>query len=173
MENPNQPPQEPTKLQRAFFWLFIVTVYALFLWVMLACSPVKRMERIIRRNPHLVNVRDTLRFTDTIPVMIPGVRKDCTYNFFNYRDTLIFKENHLTIKSYFNFTDSTHYIFGSCDTIRDTLIREHVIPVPVVQVKNTLWKTYVYPFLLIVGIMVLLSIVYWMYRKPRDGLRWF
>ena len=126
------------KIASALMWLGVVM---LALWLT-GCAPSQRLNRLLHRNPELAQ-KDTLIYRDTSIHVIPGVRIDTTI--FNYqnsnRDTLIIREKHLTIKSY--YTDSTHYLYGECDTIRDTITKE----VPIVYEK-------------------------FIYRKPRDGLRW-
>lgn len=125
------------KIASALMWSGVVM---LALWLT-GCAPSQRLNRLLHRNPELAQ-KDTLIYRDTSIHVIPGVRFDTIFNYQNHtRDTLIITKKHLTIKSY--YTDSTHYLYGECDTIRDTITKE----VPIVYEK-------------------------FIYRKPRDGLMW-
>lgn len=125
------------KIASALMWSGVVM---LALWLT-GCAPSKRLNRLLHNHPELAQ-KDTLIHRDTSIHVIPAVRFDTIFNHQNFtRDTLIITKKHLTIKSY--YTDSTHYLYGECDTIRDTITKE----VPIVYGK-------------------------FIYRKPRDGLRW-
>lgn len=127
------------KAASIIIWIFII------IWIvwLTSCSPTKRLNRILDNNPDLMAKKEII-IHDTTYYTFPGVQKDTTIirTHSNSRDTLIIREQHMTIKSY--VTDTTHYIYGSCDTIYDTIFKE----IPVVYDE--------FP-----------------YRKPRDGLRWW
>ena len=81
------------------------------------CTPEQKLARLLKRHPELIKSDTTYR-TDTI--IVKGGSKDTV--FFNTisKDTIVIKENNMTIK-YLNRGDSI-FIHGDCDTIK--LIRE-------------------------------------------------
>lgn len=111
-------------------WLGII--FAVFF--LSGCSPSNRMYRILKNNPELAKTTYT-KISDTTIVTIPRVYYD-TVVAMNYRDTLIVKEKNLTIKSYFNYIDTTHYLSGECDTVTDTIIKTVTVPVQDISIQN-------------------------------------
>ena len=91
----------------------LIKVIAL-LWAItaLSCSPQQRLASLIKHHPELVK-HDTIFKVDTFK--IKEVRKDTVFYNQVTRDTVIIKQDHLTIK-YFNSRDSI-FISGKCDSI--------------------------------------------------------
>lgn len=94
--------------------LLIIT---LLLSSIFACSPEKRLSRLVRKYPQLVH-SDTIKRIDT--VVFKGSQHDTIFRTQITKDTVIIRENNLTVK-YFN-DGKTTYLKGVCDTIR--IIRE-------------------------------------------------
>ena len=93
-----------------------------------ACSPTKRLSRLLKKHPYLVNT-DTIFRKDT--VITKEVLSDTVF-YFNTRDTVIMRKDNLEVKYYFR-SDSTVYLEGKCKS--DTIIRE--IPFIVNKVEAT------------------------------------
>ena len=77
-----------------------------------SCSPQKRLVTLIKNHPELIK-HDTIFKVDTIKV--GQISKDTIFKNQITRDTVIIKQDRLTIK-YFNSRDSV-FISGKCDTI--------------------------------------------------------
>lgn len=68
------------------------------------------------------------------------------------RDTVILKENKLTVKYFYNTKDSTVYLSGECE--KDTIRVERIINR--IETKDGIdWKTYMIGFLLLLLIILL------------------
>lgn len=136
---------------------------ALSLVLLSACSPQARLNRLIKNHPELAK-RDTLTRIDTI-VILPGAADTVIH--YKQTDTVIVKENGVTIKYFYNTKDSTVYLKGERDTI--TIIREVPVEVNTFEIKpETRWerivrgfKDFIIPLLL--GAVVVLLIL--QYRK--------
>jgi hypothetical protein len=91
----------------------LLKVIALF-WAItiLSCSPQQRLAALVKRHPELIK-HDTIFKVDTFK--ISEVRKDTVFYNQVTRDTVVIKQDHLTIK-YFNSRDSI-FISGKCDSI--------------------------------------------------------
>ena len=63
--------------------------------VCLACSPARRLERILLRNPDLVSL-DTLFIRDS--VVVPAVRMDTLVNISTVRDTILIQKDRLEVR---------------------------------------------------------------------------
>lgn len=115
-----------------------ILITALLLVLLTACSPSARLARLIKNHPELAKV-DTIFKSDTI--VIPPAKAD-TVIYYKQTDTVIVKDNGVTVKYFYNTKDSTVYIRGERDTIR--IIRE--IPVSVnnfeVKPETTLERIY-------------------------------
>lgn len=102
--------------------LFILPLLA----IILGCSPQLRLNRLLNKNPHLA-VKDTLIHRDTIYTFSNSVSIDTIHSIESLRkDTLVINKENLTIKTFIH-KDSI-FIYGLCDTIRDTIIYEKLIP---------------------------------------------
>jgi len=119
--------------------------------VCIGCSPNKRLNRLIKRHPELIQI-DTTIVHDTLhteTIKADTVFKDTTY-FRLLRDTITVTNDRLTIKQYYH-RDSI-FIEGEC--LGDTIIRE--IPVPYETVKPvTETKTPNYVWLIVGGLIIL------------------
>lgn len=135
---------------------------ALSLVLACACSPQARLNSLLKNHPELGR-RDTITRIDTI--IVPRVATDTVFRTQITKDTVIIRENNLTVK-YYN-DGKTTYLKGTCDTIR--IIREVPVTVNTFEVKpETTWekawrwfKDFLIPLLL--GAVVILLIL--QYRK--------
>jgi hypothetical protein len=98
----------------------------LLISILIACSPQKRLNRLIDHHPEL-NTVDTLIIRDT--VLIPTVRLDTGINIANLLDTVYITEDRLKIKTI--LVNDTLYIEGECEG--DTIIKEHIVYVDKVK----------------------------------------
>jgi len=96
-----------------------------------SCTPQKRLDRLVKKHPHLSRI-DTVKVTDTLTVMVPGIRADTNMTKPTFlaalKDTIILQREQLTVKIY-EYRDSV-FIEGSCDTVYKTVIREVKVPYP-------------------------------------------
>lgn len=115
-----------TKYNFWVLWIFLLVI------VLSSCSPEKRLASLLKRHPELVRV-DTIFRHDTI--LVNGSSTDTIFKTQVTKDTIIIRENNLTVKYY---NDGKHtYIKGVCDTIR--IIREIPIQVNQVEAKPIGW----------------------------------
>lgn len=108
----------------------ITFIFCLFLT---ACSPQARLNHLIKNHPELAK-RDTITRVDTI-VILPGAADTVIH--YKQTDTVIVKENGVTVKYFYNTRDSTVYIHGQRDTIR--IIREIPVQVNTFEAKPLAW----------------------------------
>jgi adenosylcobinamide amidohydrolase len=105
-----------------------------------SCSPEKRLSRLIRKYPQLVD-SDTIKRLDT--VIVNGTQHDTIFRSSITKDTVVIRENNLTVK-YYN-DGKTTYLKGVCDTIK--IIREVPFIVntvsPIKEVHVMRWWDYI------------------------------
>jgi len=111
---------------------YIVQVLTVVLLV--ACSPQKRMNRLIKKFPDLVEL-DTIKIVDTI--IVPTIEHDTTTIFkVSTHDTVINTEKVFLKYFYDTLTREIHHeyiCFG------DTIIQEKIIPIEKVVYKELDW----------------------------------
>lgn len=129
-----------------------------------ACSPQARLANLIKNHPELAH-RDTITRVDTITIF-PGAADTLIY--YKQTDTVIVKENGVTVKYFYNTKDSTVYIHGERDTIR--IIREVPVVVNNFDVKPLAWYERLWlkvkDFLTIALLGIVLFIVLTRKRSP-------
>ena len=126
-----------------------VSSFIILLAISFSCSPQKRLNRLLKKHPELVQT-DTIWKTDT--VIVEAVKIDTTFKF--KHDTITIVEDRLTVKTFFNYHDSTIYISAKCES--DTIIREIPVQVQTISAKpNTDWNFYL---LIILGILVFIAL---------------
>jgi hypothetical protein len=131
----------------------IVQVLAVILLV--ACSPQKRMNRLINKFPNLVQL-DTIKIVDT--VIVPTIEHDTTTIFkVSTHDTVINSEKVFLKYFYDTLTREIHHeyiCFG------DTIIQEKIVPIEKVIYKELDWWEK-YQSLIYIGLaLFVLSIIY-------------
>jgi len=111
---------------------YIVQVLTVVLLV--ACSPQKRMNRLIKKFPDLVEL-DTIKIVDTI--IVPTIEHDTTTIFkVSTHDTVINTEKVFLKYFYDTLTREIHHeyiCFG------DTIIQEKIVPIEKVVYKELDW----------------------------------
>ena len=135
------------------FKSYIVQVLAVILLV--ACTPQKRMNRLINKFPNLVQL-DTIRIVDT--VIVPTIEHDTTTIFkVSTHDTVINSEKVFLKYFYDTLTREIHHeyiCFG------DTIIQEKIVQVEKVIYKELDWWEK-YQSLIYIGLaLFVLSIIY-------------
>jgi hypothetical protein len=126
-----------------------VSSFIILLAILFSCSPQKRLNRLLKKHPELVQT-DTIWKTDT--VIVEAVKIDTTFKF--KHDTITIVEDRLIVKTFFNYHDSTIYISAKCKS--DTIIREIPVQVQTISAKPTPdWNFYL---LIILGILVFIAL---------------
>jgi hypothetical protein len=95
--------------------------------------------------------------TITETIYTESAEKDTIFKHSIFRDTVVLKENKLTVKYFYNNSDSTVYLSGKCDS--DTLYVDKYITK--IQPDQGKWYNN-WPYWLIIGILFLLL---WAYKR--------
>lgn len=132
------------------FWMLVVTLLiALLLLLIFGCSPQKKLNRLIKRHPELLQT-DTISFSDTIIRRGIIVREEIPIKF----DTFLIEKENLRIILR-NVHDT---IYVEAEVKEDTAVVEHKIPYnPVVVKELTFWEkngTFIW-----IGVFLLLIII--------------
>ena len=139
------------------FKSYIVQVLAVILLV--SCSPQKRMNRLIKKFPHLTETKiDTIRLIDTFVVE----QFDTTLiNNFTTRDCVIVINNNRVSLAY-QYDTITNEIIHTIKLPNDTIFKEKIIPIEVEKVvykEISWWEKY--QSLIYIGLaLFVLSIIY-------------
>jgi len=124
----------------------IIQIFLILLVV--GCTPQKRLNRIVRNNPHLL-IKDTIRVVDTI--VIDNYSFD-TITSIEFHDTVIIQNNDRVEARYYYDTlkkEIHHYI--ECKS--DTIVKDRFIPVEKVIIQEqTLWEKY--------GSLVIIALIF-------------
>lgn len=125
--------------------------------LLFACSPQNRLKRLLKNHPELVKI-DTIFINDT--TFITGVKLDTLIKWYSQTDTLRLINDRLTVKTFFNYRDTTVYIYGKCDA--DTIIKEIPITVQTVKPRHWLWNkldqlTGVFVFIVVLYVLIRLA----------------
>ena len=130
---------------------YIVQVLTVVLLV--ACSPQKRMNRLIKKFPDLVEL-DTIKIVDTI--IVPTIEHDTTTIFkVSTHDTVINTEKVFLKYFYDTLTREIHHeyiCFG------DTIIQEKIVPIEKVVYKELDWWEK-YQSLIYIGVALFVLLV--------------
>lgn len=123
-----------------------------------SCSPQQRIARIA--NKYNLVKSDTIFKKDT--VIVEGSMRDTTIHYYQ-RDTIVLKENNMTLRYYYNIHDSTVYLRGECAA--DTIYRN--IPVAINSINVTEKFSFIKTFLTgnIISILILLTILYIVFKN--------
>ena len=148
------------KERKSNFWIavtFLLIILA-FAFLLQGCSPQSRLSNLLKRHPELFK-RDTVFISDT--TIIPPASTD-TVIYYKQTDTVIVKENGVTVKYFYNIKDSTVYLKGERDTI--TIIQQVPVSVNSVSVEpetilEKAWRT-IKDFLIIALLLVALVLIY-------------
>lgn len=125
----------------------VLTVVLLF-----SCSPQKRLNRLVKKHPSLVEL-DTIKIIDT--VITPTIQHDTTTVFkVSTHDTVINNEKVFLKYFYDTLTREIHHeyiCFG------DTIIQEKIIPIEKIVYKEINWweKYQSLIYILLIGFVLL------------------
>ena len=130
----------------------IVKVLAVI--ILFSCSPQKRLNRLVKKHPSLVQL-DTIKIIDT--VIIPTIQHDTTTVFkVSTHDTVINNEKVFLKYFYDTLTREIHHeyiCFG------DTIIQEKIIPIEKIVYKELKWwekyQSLIYIFLIAFVLLVI------------------
>ena len=123
-----------------------------------SCSPQKKLQRLVKKNPELIRV-DTIHHYDTIQHVTEKVHLDTVMSHFShFKDTLIINKDNLTVKTFYNYTTDSIYIFGECK--EDTLYIPYEVKIPietiVVEEKKTPLSFWIICTLVVIAFKLLL-----------------
>lgn len=100
---------------------------------LVACSPQKRLNRLIDNHPELSQT-DTVTVRDTF--VIEAIRHDTVLHLDSLQDTVYIQKDRLKIKTVIR--DNKIFIEGECET--DTIFTEILVPVEkLIYVQDTFW----------------------------------
>ena len=129
-------------------------------FLIVACSPIKRFTRLVEKYPYLLTV-DSVTIHDTIRVVVPEVKVDTVVKVNDLLDTIFLEKDQLKVKVWMK--GDQVFIEGKCDTVYVDKIIERKIPIKYYE-KTPEWKRLLnntLPFLII------FAIVYFVYRFIR------
>lgn len=160
---------DPNDLQKVKrIWESLIYTMIAFICVALAillffssCTPQKRLNRLIKRHPYLLQEQQTIIVHDTLEIMIPGTKVDTFFSVKQLIDTVVFTKENLTVKTW--IVNDTVYTSAECDTIYKTVIRE--IPVKTSKVIYRKPRDGLIIWLLIIAVLIgLIAIVRSVYK---------
>jgi hypothetical protein len=135
-------------------------ILALF-FTITSCSPVKRFNRLIERNPELIT-SDTVTLLDTIRVIVPEVKVDTVVSVQSLLDTIYLEQEQLKVKVWMR--GDQVFIQGKCDTVYVDKIIERKIPVKYYKKEITFSDVMQYIFKSVWILFAMLLFVYLIYR---------
>ena len=97
---------------------------------------------------------DTLTLHDTIKT--ERTIKDTLFK--HTKDTVVLKQNNLTVKYFYNTKDSTIYLQGKCDTVIKIITKK--IPVSTTNYNTNFWNRNNFIFILIIALLVMFVLNY-------------
>ncbi|MHA1166312.1 MAG: hypothetical protein ACTSRU_00710 [Candidatus Hodarchaeales archaeon] len=101
-------------------------LYLILLISLTACSPVKRLNRLIDKHPELIRT-ETVTIRDTVEVVVPEVKHDTMFLEKSLHDTVFIQKDRLKIKIW--KVSDTIRVEGECETDTIRLVREIEVPV--------------------------------------------
>lgn len=139
-------------MRKVFFWMIML--------VLINCSPQKKLNRLIKKHPELLQA-DTILFSDTI--IRRGILVD-TFRSIKF-DTFTIKKGNLEIE--LRIVHDTLYV--EAEVKEDTAVVEHKIPYkPVVVKELTFWEKYGTLIWILTFLLLIIIILYLVKRifKP-------
>lgn len=138
----------------------------LTLTTLFSCSPQKRLNRLVRKHPELIQV-DTLIIRDTVKISIPSVKIDTftTIQELKTFDTIYFDRDFVHVKVWEQ--NDTVFVSAKTDPIYKTVYRDLKIPVKniVVDEKWTI-QQWLGLTAFVFGLLICYLIIK---RKPKDS----
>lgn len=126
-----------------------------FLFLLISCTPEKRIQRILRHHPELL-ISDTLTIRDT--VIVPTIKADTSFILSNSIDTFYLEKERLKIKIIKDH--DTLKVEGAC--VGDTVYIEKKVPYDKVVIKPQSFADKYGEFFMI---LIVLGVIYWSVRK--------
>jgi len=132
------------------------TAIALLILFLSSCSPQKRLQRLLKKNPQLIEL-DTIRVIDT--VIIDNYTYDTITNIHLHDSTTVINNEKVILKYFYDTL--TREIWHEVECIGDTVIKEMVVQVEKVVYKQLTWweqyRTIILILSLIVGVLIVLK----------------
>jgi hypothetical protein len=132
------------------------TEIALLILFLSSCSPQQRLQRLLKKNPQLIEL-DTIRVIDT--VIINNYTHDTITNIHLHDSTTVINNEKVILKYFYDTL--TREIWHEVQCIGDTIIKEKVVQVEKVVYKQLSWweqyKTIILIISLIVGVLIVLK----------------
>jgi len=129
---------------------FVILNSSFVILSLFSCSPQKRLERLVNRNPEL-RLPDTLIVRDTL--ITPIVQADTTLHIEQLYDTVVIEKERLQVKL-LRIRD-TLYVDGKCNP--DTIYYEKQIPVE--KIKLIKEPLNLKPVLWLLGALIILILI--------------
>lgn len=120
--------------------------------LLIGCSPEMRMDRLIKKHPHLL-ATDTVTVTDSI--LIRGTQGDTVFKL-SY-DTMVFVKDNMTVNHFYNHETDSVYIWAKCHDTVHHFTKDIVTKTVTVDSNPWAWKKRHWFFL----IGLILFIVIW------------
>lgn len=129
-----------------------------FFFLLSSCSAGWHINRAIKKDPTILQT-DTVRVVDTVQIVTEQIERDTVFKLSETHDTLIIKEDKLTIKHYYNQITDSVFISGECES--DTIIQVREIKVPFEKIvyhedNSKWWWT---PLIVLVCLVILLILI--------------
>jgi len=132
------------------------TAIALLILFLSSCSPQKRLQRLLKKNPQLIEL-DTIRVIDT--VIIDNYTYDTITNIHLHDSTTVINNEKVILKYFYDTL--TREIWHEVECLGDTVIKETVVQVEKVVYKQLTWweqyRTIILILSLIVGVLIVLK----------------
>ena len=132
------------------------TAIVLLILFLSSCSPQKRLQRLLKKNPQLIEL-DTIRVIDT--VIIDNYTYDTITNIHLHDSTTVINNEKVILKYFYDTL--TREIWHEVECLGDTVIKETVVQVEKVVYKQLTWwqeyKTIILILSLIVGVLIVLK----------------
>ena len=141
------------------FWIYISIIALL-----IGCSPQKRLNRIVKNNPHILQ-KDTIQIVVRDTIIIQSQTYDTITKFFHSDTIQVIDNSRITLKYYYDTILKN--IYHSVDYKTDTIFFEKIVPVEVerVVIKELTWWQKNNQWIIFLGIIFILSLIYQKIKK--------
>ena len=123
---------------------------------LLSCSPQKRLNRLVKKNPELIQ-NDTVIVHDT--VIIPTIQIDTTTIFIPHKTVEVI--NNEKVRLQYRYDTITREIYHEVECKGDTLVREILVPVEKYNITNDYSFVKWIVVLLIIGMGLVVFLRVW------------
>ena len=103
----------------------------ILLCIFASCSPQKRINRLVKKHPHLIQ-KDTIKVIDTI--IIESVQYDTNTIFIPHKTVEVI--NNEKVRLQYRYDTITNHIYHEVECKGDTLIRDVIVPVEKYNITN-------------------------------------